>query len=235
MWFTSFNLVVFIHLFCHLTVYYLSLAQFCLLVSLCLHLLQFQATFLNYNNLRHAHKHTLTLTHAHLLTLILALSSTAECLMTLRGGIEDSSRYNMLDEIQAFSIPRACWKTIFIFIHSGCVWSHKQKQKGIRHTAACNAIVCLSTCAQFIALLYCSRFAFPFHANMSKFCSTLSVWQNTCTDLQSHCCISVSKSLSIHATDLYPSGSGSFDLDKYIQSQETKVIPTLCSLLALDQ
>lgn len=41
--------------------------------------------------------------------------------------------------------------------------------------------------------------------------------------------------LCIYAADLYPSGSGSAVLDKYIQSQETKTIPTLFSLLALDQ
>ena len=65
---------------------------------------------LNHDNLTLADKHTHSLSHTHaqLLTLILALSLTAERLMTLGGGTGESSRYNMLDEIQAFSIPRAC-------------------------------------------------------------------------------------------------------------------------------
>lgn len=123
--------------------------------SPCSHLIIFQS-FLNYNNLPHAHKHTLSLSQTHLLTLILALTLTAECLMTLRGGIGESSRYNMLDKFQAFSIPRACWKTICIFIHSGCVWSHKQKQKVIGHIEAHSATVCicvLGYCFTFLLML----------------------------------------------------------------------------------
>ena len=87
---------------------------------------------LNHDNLTLADKHTHSLSHTHaqLLTLILALSLTAERLMTLGGGTGESSRYNMLDEIQAFSIPRACWNTICIFIFSGFVWSHRRRQKG---------------------------------------------------------------------------------------------------------
>lgn len=45
--------------------------------------------------------------HTQQLTLSLASSLTAERLMTLRGGVGESSRYNMLAGIQAFSIPRA--------------------------------------------------------------------------------------------------------------------------------
>lgn len=75
--------------------------------------------------------------HTHLLTLILAPSSTAECLMTPGGGIGESSRYNMLDKIQALSIPPRLLKDN-MYIHSRwvCLWSHKQQQKGIRHVAA---------------------------------------------------------------------------------------------------
>lgn len=56
----------------------------------------------------HMHTNTHTLMRSHLLTLILALYLTAECLMTLRGGTGESSRYNMLDRIQVFSMPQAC-------------------------------------------------------------------------------------------------------------------------------
>lgn len=77
------------------------------------------------------------------------------------------------------------------------------------------------------------------HANISEF-----VPETLCPEhyhigaeyIYSYCnLLPVSNWLSIRAADFCPSGSGSSDLDKCIQSQETKVIPTLCSLLALDQ
>lgn len=134
----------------------------------------------------HKHIHTRST-----LTLILASSLTAECLMTLRGGIGESSRYNMLDGIQAFSIRRARWKTICIFIHSGCVRSHKQQQK--LRSADCSSRIYM------LSVYCCSHFAFSFHANFVL--QTLSFRHGARTGLQSYMSY-LSKCLSINASDL---------------------------------
>lgn len=178
---------------------------------------------------------SLPLSHTHLLTLILALSLTAECLMTLRGGTGESSRYNMLDEIQAFSIPRACWKTICILIHGGCVWSHKQKQKGNGHMEAYIWVcVGLSLCFTVHALpfLYMQINLHLCHSPRLR-CQHIGRAEHICSTVIT--LLYLSNCSSIHAADLYPSGSAASDLDKYIPSQETKAIRTSCSLLALDQ
>lgn len=71
---------------------------------------------------------------------------------------------------------------------------------------------------------YWSCFVFHFYANI------WDSWQGTFTAFQSHCCVCCS--LSVHAPDLYFSGSASSDLGSDIQSQETQAIPVLCSSLA---
>lgn len=169
-----------------------------------------------FNSLKHGHKqvHACALTPANS-----HFGSIFECLMTPMGGIGEFSRYNMLDRIQAFSMPQACWKTICIFIHNGWVWSLKLQQKCIWHIAA---YMQLCICALCLLLYFTANvLLFPF-MQIQYICISMS-------DICSH------SWLCIYAADLYPSGSGSAVLDKYIQSQETKAIPTLFSLLALDQ
>lgn len=51
----------------------------------------------------------------------------------------------------------------------------------------------------------------------------------------SRCCLLVNTWCIFRTADLYAAGSASFNLDKRIQSQETKVIPTLCPSLAQGQ
>lgn len=131
--------------------------------------------------------------HTQQLTLSLASSLTAERLMTLGGGVGESSRYNMLAGIQAFSIPRARWKTICIFIHGGCVRSHKQQWK--LHSAHSSSHVCTLSVHCFALPALLSVF-------MQIFLSqTMSLRQNTCTDLESYLSY-LSKCLSINASDL---------------------------------
>lgn len=156
--------------------------------------------------------------------------------MTLGGGIGESSRYNMLDEIQAFSIPRACWNTICIFIFSGFVWSHRRRQKGGGPAEAHNAVTCVCVRRLLYFTVHALRFLFIQIYLCLCQCLRLGylhlvVGGGGRIHLQSGIC----NCSSIHATDLYPPGSRSSDLDKYIQSQETKAIPPLCPLLALDQ
>lgn len=140
-------------------------------MSDCLH---FPSTTLN----THTNLHTLV--HSHLLTLIVALYLTAECLMTLGGGIGESSRYNMLDQIQAFSVPQACWKTTCIIIHSRCVWSLKLQQKNHLAHSSLHAEEFLSICALCLWLLFdvSVLFCFSFsckHSISTHQCLTFAV------------------------------------------------------------
>lgn len=134
--------------------------------------------------------------------------------------------HNMLDGIQAFSIPLRAAPRPYEYSSTlrVCV-ATRQK----RVNAAARVQSCVSNNSSLLFLLYCSHSVRPFF-----FCSdtsplawdclhTMSFEQSTLTDLQSWCYFYVSDCPSIHATDLYAFGSVSSDVDKYSLSQE--VIP----------
>lgn len=167
-------------------------------------------------------------TNTHLLTLILSLFLTAECLMT--GGSEEGGgrriqQVQYVGQDSGFLHSLSLLKDNMYICSHGCVWSHKQQQKGTRHTAAYNANVCLVICELF-KLFYFSCNIYSTFVSLFEIMFFTYSRRGRINLQQSHCCTSVSNCFSIHAADLYPSGTGSSDLDQYIHSQETKVIST---------
>lgn len=183
------------------------------------------------------HTHTDTLSHTHTHTPAdICFDSWVSHDTQGRNRRIQQVQYSMLERIQDFSIPRARWKTVCIFIHSGCVWSHKQKKKKALGTC-CRSLQCNHVCLVLAFTVRALLFSFMqifLHQCLRSRCLRVVVGADY---IHSFAITSlyICNCSSIRAADIYLSGSGSSDLDEYIQSQETQAIPTLCSLLALDQ
>lgn len=133
-----FNFIVYIHFACHFSVSTFIFDHktfFCLKTDSVSLWLQFGYLFfpcLHLIRIAYMQTHTDTLSHIHTPADIRFDSWVSHDTQGRNRRIQQV-QYSMSERIQDFSIPRGCWKTLCIFIRSGCVWSHKQKQKGIGH------------------------------------------------------------------------------------------------------
>lgn len=157
--------------------------------------------------------------------------------MTPRGGTGESSRYNTVcwNGFRIFPFPEPAERQ-YVYLFTVGVSGHTSRNKKALGTC-CRSLQCNHVCLVLAFTVRALLFSFMqifLHQCLRSRCLRIVVgadyiYSFAITSLY------ICNCSSIRAADIYLSGSGSSDLDEYIQSQETQAIPTLCSLLALDQ